>query len=81
MALKIEEISTKHKSIPKWSAKSMLLMSDNFYKMNDPFQSIFLLETLINNFNDNKILVKQAKEKLNEIKSIESLNNSSINGN
>ena len=77
----IEEISTKYKSIPKWSAKSMLLMSDNFYKMNDPFQSIFLLETLINNFSDNEILVKQAKVKLNEIKSIESLNNSSINGN
>lgn len=77
----IEEISTKYKSIPKWSAKSILLMSDNFYKMNDPFQSIFLLETLINNFSDNKTIVNQAKVKLKEIKSIESLNNSSINEN
>ena len=56
-------------------------MSDNFYKMNDPFQSIFLLETLINNFSDNKTIVNQAKVKLKEIKSIESLNNSSINEN
>ena len=77
----IEEISTKYKSIPKWSAKSILLMSDNFYKMNDPFQSIFLLETLISNFSDNKTIVNQAKTKLKEIKSIESLKNSSINEN
>ena len=77
----IEKIANDYVGYPRWSAKSLILMSNNFYELSDPFQATFILESIIKNFSDYKVIVKEAKKKLESIKANESLNNSSINVN
>ena len=53
-------------------------MSKNFYSLNDSFQAIFILETIISNFSQFPNIVSQAKEELEKIKNVEINYNSSI---
>ena len=76
--LVIQNISKNYSGYPIWSAKSLLLMSKNFYSLNDSFQAIFILETIISNFSQFPNIVSQAKEELEKIKSVEINYNSSI---
>ena len=76
--LVIQNISENYSGFPIWSAKSLLLMSKNFYSLNDSFQATFILETIISNFNQFPDIVSQAKKELEKIKNIEINYNSSI---
>ena len=52
-------ISTNQSSI--WNAKSLLLLAKNYYLMNDPFQAIFVLDSLIKNFETYDQIVSEAE--------------------
>ena len=52
-------ISTNQSSV--WNAKSLLLLAKNYYLMNDPFQAIFVLDSLIENFETYDQIVFEAE--------------------
>jgi len=76
--LVIEKISNEFSGYKKWTGKSLLLMSKNFYQLGDAFQASFILESVIENFQKMPNIVNEAKKSLLKIKQIESEKNSSI---
>ncbi len=76
--LVIEKISNEFSGYKKWTGRSLLLMSKNFYQLGDPFQASFILESVIENFTQMQDIVDQAKNELLKIRQIESKKNSSI---
>lgn len=74
----IEKIAQDFGNYPEWGAKSLLLMSQNFYQLDDAFQASFILESIITNFTQFPEIVRQAQLDLANLKAIESKNNSSI---
>ncbi|RZP10196.1 MAG: tetratricopeptide repeat protein [Flavobacteriales bacterium] len=76
--LVIEKISNDFSGYKKWTGKSLLLMSKNFYQLGDAFQATFILESVIENFDQMPDIVEEAKKNLLQIKEIESKKNSSV---
>lgn len=74
----IEKIAQTYGGYPEWGAKSLLLMSKNFYQLDDAFQASFILESIIKNFTQFPLIVNEAEADLANIKKIEAENNSSI---
>jgi len=74
----IEKIAQDFGNYPEWGAKSLLLMSQNFYQLDDAFQASFILESIVANFTQFPEIVEQAQLDLANLKAIESKNNSSI---
>ena len=74
----IEKISNEFSGYKKWTGKSLLLMSKNFYQLGDPFQATFILESVIENFDQMPSIVDEAKKNLLYINQIESEKNSSV---
>ena len=75
----IEKIAKDFGNFPEWNAKSLLLMSQNFYQLDDAFQASFILESILTNFTQFPEIIKQAQSDLENIKAIEAQNNSSVN--
>ena len=73
-----EKISNDFSGYKKWTGKSLLLMSKNFYQLGDAFQATFILESVIENFGQMPDIVEEAKKNLLQIKKIESKKNSSV---
>ncbi len=74
----IERIAKNFGNYPEWGAKSLLLMSQNFYQLDDAFQASFILESILTNFTQFPEIIKQSQFDLENLKAIESKNNSSI---
>ena len=74
----IENIAQNYGGYPLWGAKSLLLMSKNFYQLDDAFQATYILESIIENFNQFPEIVKEAKKDIENIKMVEAKNNASI---
>ena len=64
----IENIAQNYGGYPRWGAKSLLLMSKNFYQLDDAFQATYILESIIENFNQFPEIVKEAKKTLKILK-------------
>ena len=75
----IEKIAQNYAGFPEWNAKSLLLMAQNFYALEDAFQASFILESLIENFAQFPEIKAQATEELEKIKALEAKENASIN--
>ncbi|MGB2476006.1 MAG: tetratricopeptide repeat protein [Flavobacteriaceae bacterium] len=75
----IEKIAQNYGGYPEWGAKSLLLMSKNFYQLDDAFQASFILESILENFTQFPEIIKHAKADLDNIKLVEAKNSSSIN--
>jgi TolA-binding protein len=54
-------ISKQHSNAGKWGPTSLLLMAENFYALEDPFQAVFILNTLIDNFDRYPEIQEKAK--------------------
>ncbi len=63
----IFEIASKFSMYKYWGAKSLVIMAKNFDKLNDQYQAIYTLETVIKNF-DFKDVNIEAESLLKEIK-------------
>ena len=77
----IAELSKVYGNSKIWSARSLLLMAKNFKNLDDDFQSNYLLETLIKNFDQYPEIINEAKELLYKVKESASKENSSIQPN
>ena len=74
----IADLSKFYGSSEYWNARSILLMANNFKNLNDYFQSIYLLETLIENFTKFPEIIIKAQEILVKVKFKVSDQNSSV---
>ena len=77
----IADLSKTYGNSKIWSAKSILLMAKNFKNLNDDFQSTYLLETLLENFDQYPEIIREAKNLLIEVVKITSEKNSSFQSN
>ena len=75
----IENIAQNYGGYPEWGARSLLLMSKNFYQLDDAFQATYILESILENFTQFPDVIKEAKADLDNIKMVEAKNNGSIN--
>ncbi|MCK5906743.1 MAG: hypothetical protein KAG37_04085, partial [Flavobacteriales bacterium] len=64
----IFEVASKFSMYKYWGAKSLVVMARNFDALNDQYQAIYTLETVINNF-DYDDVKQEAQTLLNEISS------------
>lgn len=58
----INKIAGSSSQESNWNVKALLLLAKNYYALADPFQAIFVLESLIENFTIYPEIVKEAKE-------------------
>ena len=63
----ITNISKLSNNFNYWTVKSLLLLSKNYISLNDNFQAVFILESLIENFNNYPNLVSESKSLLDTI--------------
>ena len=61
-----------------FAAKSLVVMADNYFKLNDSFQATAVLESVIENYEEYPEVVQEAKDALALIKTEEAKQNSSI---
>ena len=61
-----------------YGAKGLILMAQNFYALKDAFQATYILESVLNNFEDYPEVVEEAKAELAVIKATEAKTNSSV---
>jgi len=62
----------------KWGAKGLLLMGQNFYDLDDAYQATYILDALIENFQNYPDVIEEAKAELARIKSEQAETNSSV---
>ncbi len=63
----ITNISKLSNNFNLWTAKSLLLLSKNYISLNDNFQAVFILESIIENFNKYPNLISESKRLLETI--------------
>ena len=63
----ITNISKLSNNFNYWTVKALLLLSKNYISLNDSFQAVFILESLIENFNNYPNLVSESKSLLDAI--------------
>lgn len=61
------ELKDDFASYEKWVVKTFILIGDNYLKTDDIFQAKATIESLLNNYDGDKTLVEEAKQKLAEI--------------
>ena len=71
-------MSQKFSSQPYWAAKSLLLMSQNFYALEDAFQATYILESLLDNYKQFPEILVKGKTLLNQIKQQQAEQNFSL---
>ena len=71
-------IAKQYSSAGEWSAKSLLLMALNFDRLEDSFQALFIVDSIIENFQEYPSIVSQAKELKVKLEKKESEQNESI---
>jgi outer membrane protein assembly factor BamD (BamD/ComL family) len=64
----IENIAGGSGQSGEWSAKALLLLAKNYYALQDSFQAIFVLESIIENFTDYPNVTKEAQTLLDTYK-------------
>ena len=77
----IAQIAKKYSSAGEWSAKSLLLMAQNFEQLDDAFQALFILESLIENFNKYPDITSRASDLKVRIEKKEAKKNESLKAN
>ncbi|MDR9457346.1 MAG: tetratricopeptide repeat protein [Salegentibacter sp.] len=65
----------------RWGAKGLVLMGKNFYQLDDAYQATYILENVINNFENYPDIVQEARTELSRIKAEEAKTNSSVETN
>lgn len=60
----IAKIAENSGQAKQWNPKALLLLAKNYYALEDPFQAIFVLESLIENFEAYPEPIKEARDLL-----------------
>ena len=74
----IATIAEQSASSGVWGAKALLLLSKNYNALGDPFQAIYILESVIENFERFNDVYSEAQELLKATKQEAAKNNASI---
>ena len=77
----IKKIAANYAAYKLWAAKSLIIMADNYYHLNDAFQATYILESVIKNFSEFEEVITQAKNNLQQIKTEQAKTNESIKAN
>ncbi|WP_282121764.1 tetratricopeptide repeat protein [Algibacter mikhailovii] len=76
--ISVQKLAKDFSGYKYYSAKGLVLMSKNFYALDDAFQATYILESVITNFSEFEDVVSEAKEELSKIKKKEAETNASI---
>jgi hypothetical protein len=74
----IAVLSQKFSSQPYWAAKSLLLMAQNFHALKDAFQATYILESLLDNYQQFPKISDQGKLLLEQINKEQAKQNASL---
>lgn len=75
----VQVLARDYSGYREFSVKGLLLMGKNFYDLDDAFQATYILQNIIENFEEYPEVVDQAQKELNRIKAEEAKTNSSVN--
>ncbi|MEX2349501.1 MAG: tetratricopeptide repeat protein, partial [Flavobacteriaceae bacterium] len=74
----VQTLAKDHSGYKKWGGKGLVIMSKNFYALEDAYQATYILESVITNFSDFPEIVNEATTELNRIKAEEAKTNASV---
>ena len=74
----VQVIAKEYSGYKKFSYKGLLLMSKNYYDLDDPFQATAILESMIKSVSGYPEIVEEAKTELARIKEEEAKTNASV---
>lgn len=74
----VQVLAAEYSGYREFSVKGLLLMGSNFYDLGDAYQATYILQNIIDNFDDYPDVAAQAAQKLNEIKAEEAKTNYSV---
>ncbi|MDR6301200.1 tetratricopeptide repeat protein [Mesonia maritima] len=74
----VQVIAKEYSGYKKFSLKGLLLMSKNYYDLEDPYQATVILENIIKSVSDYPEIVSEAKTELARIKEEEAKTNASV---
>ena len=75
----VQKLAREYATYRQWGGKGLILLAQNFDRMDDVFQATYILENVVNNFEDFPEITKTAEAELQRIRGREADNNSSIN--
>lgn len=74
----IQKLAKEYANFQYFGAKGLVLMAKNFYELKDSYQAIYVLESVIENFNQYNDVIAEANTLLKQYKSQEAKRNSSV---
>jgi len=74
----VQKLAKEYSGYKYFGAKGLLLMSKNFYALEDAYQASYILESIITNFAEYDDVVKEAEAELAAIKASEAKTNASV---
>ena len=74
----VQKLAKDYSGYKYFGSKGLIIMANNFYKMDDSYQATVILDAVIKNFKEFQNVVDEATVELQKIKSEESKTNSSI---
>jgi TolA-binding protein len=74
----VQSLAKDYSSYKYYSAKGLIIMAKNYYSLDDAFQASYILESVIENFNDFPEVTSEAQQELSKIKTEQAKTNSSI---
>jgi len=77
--VKVQKLAKDYSGYKYYGAKGLVLMAKNYYALGDAFQATYILESVIQNFEEFDDVVAEATSELNKIKAEQAKTNSSIN--
>ena len=74
----VQRLAKDFAAYKEWGGKGLILMAQNFDKLDDAFQATYILENVIANFGAYPELVEQAQTELTQIKAREARRNADV---
>ncbi len=71
------KLKDRYSSYEYWVVKTFILVSDNYYALNNAFQAKATLESIVENYTGDKTVLDEAKTKFEKIRT-EEINKSKI---
>lgn len=75
----VQRLAKDFAAYKEWGGKGLVLMAQNFEKLDDAFQATYILENVIANFGAYPDLVQEAQDQLAQIKAREARRNADVN--
>jgi hypothetical protein len=77
----VQKLAKDYSGYKLYGAKGLVVMAKNFYALDDAYQATYILDNVINNFQEFPEVVREAQAELKRIKTMEAKTNASIQPN